>query len=105
PESLSATGMTGVKGVIAKDKALMAKVSSESTKAASAVTAFEKVLASFDFGLGDPKGLTAVTAATALAKFDTAAKSNVKVAVDAANAAAAALTSLGAAADKAGKEK
>jgi hypothetical protein len=105
PDSISSSGWNGVKGDIAKDKTLAPKVQAESTKMTTAVGALDKAHSSFDSGLGDPKGLTAATAATALGKFDAAAKSALKAVMDAATAAGAAASSLAAALDKAGKEK
>ena len=63
PDSLSISGWNAVKNDIGKDKALASKVQGESTKLTSAVSALDKAYAAFDFGLGDPKGLTAATAA------------------------------------------
>ena len=90
PDSISTTGWNGVKGDVAKDKTLSSKVQGESTKMTSAVGALDKAYPSFDFSLGDPKGLTAATAAAALGKFDTAAKSALKAVMDAATTAGAA---------------
>ena len=105
PDSLSTSTWNGVKGDIAKDKALSSKVSGESAKVASAVAALDKAYSGFDFGLGDTKGLTAATAAAAVDKFDAAAKSAVKAVSDAASAAGSAASALATATEKASKEK
>ena len=105
PDSLSISGWNAVKSDIGKDKALAPKVQGESAKLTSAVSALDKAYTAFDFELGDPKGITAAAAATAVAKFDTAVKSSLKAVIDAATAAGAAANTLAAAVDKAGKEK
>ena len=105
PDSLSASGWNTVKNDIAKDKALAPKVQAESTKLNDAVKALEKAHTGFDFGLGDPKGMTAAVAGTALAKFDAAIKSDLKAVIDAATAAGTALNNLANAVDKAGRDK
>ena len=105
PDSLSVSGWNTVKNDIAKDKALAPKVQAESTKLNDAVKALEKAHTGFDFGLGDPKGMTAAVAGTALAKFDAAIKSDLKAVIDAATAAGTALNNLANAVDKAGRDK
>jgi hypothetical protein len=105
PDSLSISGWNAVKNDIAKDKALASKVQAESAKLTSALTALDKAHSAFDFGLGDPKDVTAAAAATAVDKFDAAVKSSLKAVVDAAAAAGAAAGNVAIAAEKAGKEK
>ena len=105
PDSLSISGWNAVKNDIAKDKALASKVQVEGAKLTSALAALDKAHSAFDFGLGDPKAVTAATAATAVDKFDTAVKSSLKAVVDAATAAGAAASNVATAAEKAGKEK
>jgi len=105
PDSLSISGWNAVKNDIGKDKALASKVQGESTKLTSAVSALDKAYGAFDFGLGDPKAITAATAAGAVAKFDTAVKSTMKALIEAATAAGTAANTLATAIDKASKEK
>ena len=63
PDSLSISGWNAVKNDIAKDKALASKVQGESAKLTSALAALDKAHSAFDFGLGDPKDVTAAAAA------------------------------------------
>jgi len=105
PDSLSVSGWSTVKNDIAKDKALAPKVQAESAKLTAAIAALDKAHSGFDFGLGDPKGMTAAVAGTAVKNFDTAVKSSLKAVIDAATAAGTAANNLATAADKAGKEK
>ena len=105
PDSLSISGWNAVKNDIAKDKALASKVQVEGAKLTSALAALDKAHSAFDFGLGDPKDVTAAAAATAVDKFDAAVKSSLKAVVDAATAAGAAAGNVAIAAEKAGKEK
>jgi len=102
PDSLSASSWAAVNKDIAKDKALASKV--DGAKLTAALNALDAATGKLD-GLGDAKGLTAATAASAVDKFDKAAAPVVKAVSDAATAAGKAASDVAAAADKAAKEK
>jgi hypothetical protein len=103
PDSLSASSWNAVNKDIKNDKTLSSKV--DGAKMTAAVNALDSAYSKIDFGAGDTKGLTAATAAGALAAFDKAVNAAVKSASDAATAAGKAASDVAAAADKASKEK
>ena len=104
PSAVSVTGWNGEKTALAKDKAVAAKLSAETTKLADAIKALDSAAGKVDFSVGDAKGIASASAAgAALAKLEDAAKGAVKAALGAAKLAAAAADTFAAAAEKAQK--
>ncbi|MGZ5132479.1 MAG: hypothetical protein ACXWIQ_08505 [Caldimonas sp.] len=104
PGALSVSGWNGEKTAMGKDKAVATKLQAESTKLTDAIKALDSAYSKFDFGLGEPKGITTTAAAeAALAKLEAAVKSDLKSLLGAAKLAGGAADNFAAAAEKAQK--